>query len=309
MSLSGKIFVQHWTGKIAQGIEGFSLWPSYLVVIWAKWGWTLVEELPQPLEYGGQFLASSSRWLQLQEVGGALSFVHLSFHRLIFLGVSSVCVRCFKVPKVGSLQFCWAPCWWEEGSCPSTLEMLKAEAGNTQRLHFICYLDYYRVPPPKALGSLRKNSDLFQDTNTRPIKAKMVSGRRAERSAVEGRAEKLGDLHEAHVYHQAYKCSSISPTSFVKTTQASITTAISTSNSTRATFADAPLALMLQFASPSPAVSWQGLVHRQPSRFSFSCWKELRLEQDYLWTEALPTAGRGESTCSGLWEVWGYFTV
>ena len=182
-------------------------------------------------------------------------WVHPSFHCLTFLGVSSVHVRHFKVPKAGSLQFCWAPYWLEEGSCPSTLEKLKAEAGNTQRLQFICYLDYYRVPPPKALGSLRKNNDLFQDTKTRPIKAKMVSGRRAERCAVEEGAERLGDLHEARVYHQTYKCSSISPTSFFKTTQASITTAISTSNITRATSADVPPALMLQFASPSAAVS------------------------------------------------------
>lgn len=84
-------------------------------------------------------------------------WVHLSFHCLTFLGVSSVRVRHFKVPEAGSLQFCWAPYWWEEGSCPSTLEKLKAEAGNTQRLQLICYLDYYRFPPPKALGSLRKN--------------------------------------------------------------------------------------------------------------------------------------------------------
>lgn len=122
--------------------------------------------------------------------------------------------------------------------------MPKPEAGNTQRFQFICYLDYYRVPPPKALGLLRKNSGLFQGTKTRPIKAKMVSVRRVERSAVEGRAERLGDLHEARVYHQAYKYSLISSTSFVKTTQASITTAVSTSSTTRTTSADAPPAFM-----------------------------------------------------------------
>lgn len=96
-------------------------------------------------------------------------------------------------------------------------------------------LDCYRVPPRKAPGSLRKNNDLFQDTKPSQTKAKTVGGRKEERSAVEGREEKLGDPHGICGSCQPYRYSSVLPSPFVKIIKIIIPAAISTSNTTRAT--------------------------------------------------------------------------
>lgn len=103
----------------------------------------------------------------------------------------------------------------------------------------------------KTLGSLRKNSGLFQDTKTSQVRAKTMGGGRAERSAVEGRAEKLGEARGLCGCCRAYEYSPASPDPFVKITKASIPKATSTSSTTKATSMVTSSILSPQSASPT----------------------------------------------------------